>query len=61
MPYGLQYSGFIMVSNLKKVLQDYNIQDKVRKIVVEKATNMGVAIRETQQTCNLVPVKCLDH
>lgn len=62
MPFdGAQHSGINIASNLHKAVHDWSIQDRVRAVVTDNAANMGVAIREIQKTCDVVPIKCLAH
>ncbi|GBP54653.1 Zinc finger BED domain-containing protein 4 [Eumeta japonica] len=61
LPFDGSHTGINIASNLNKAFHDWNIQDRVRAIVSDNAANMSVAIREIQETYNVVPVKCLAH
>ncbi|XP_064072747.1 zinc finger BED domain-containing protein 4-like [Vanessa tameamea] len=59
--YCLEVLPFNKPNHSGEAFQDWSIQDRVREVVTENAPNMGVAIREIQETYNIVPVKCLSH
>ncbi|GBP09762.1 Zinc finger BED domain-containing protein 4 [Eumeta japonica] len=61
LPFDGSHTGINIASNLNKAFHDWNIQDRVRAIVSDNAANISVAIREIQETYNVVPVKCLAH